>query len=187
MHLNPTWTYWYIPWAVGLLVQVMVMFQDDTTQAAEMATVEAAAVPTEDITPPSNCHISYSPPYFLGCITDAAGSASCDPVALEEWLAARLKYPLGSKTHKTAGIAEVSFVVGHDGFIRDPKLLRDPGHERGLDLLRAFQDMERRKVRWKPSIRKNSESNISRAQSVRLTHRVKYNMVWGCSGFNGPH
>ena len=187
MRISVSLTYWYIPWIVCLFLEAFVMYgyyAGEETKGLE----RAASIPVvvQPLIPPSRCNISYTPPYFLGCRPGDVELDGCQPISLDEWLQGYLHYPAGSQTHQTAGIAEVSFVVSPDGFIRDPQLIRDPGYGRGQDLLRAFRIMEENHVPWEPSIKTDWSTKLSYPTSVRLVHRVKYDMVWAAVGTREP-
>ena len=162
-------------------------FRTDTVEYPSRSDSTPEAV--ERLTPPSGCNLSlsYTPPYFLGCHPADARYDNCQPIPLDEWLQLYLEYPAGSQEHRTAGIAEVSFVVGPDGLVHDPQLIRDPGHGRGYDLLRAFRIMERDRIPWEPSVKKDSYTNKAHPTSMRLVHRVKYDMIWAAVGTRGDH
>ena len=183
MRFSISLTYWYIPWIICLVLEALVLYNyywsDDTERAEPAASIPEAVEP---MTPPSGCNVTYTRPYFLGCGFTDLKQGGCQPIPLDEWLQLHLRYPTGSQTHQTAGIAEVSFVVGPDGLVRDPQLIRDPGHGRGYDLLRAFRIMEKKRIAWEPSIKTDTHTNQPHPTSMRLVHRVKYDMVWAAVG-----
>jgi hypothetical protein len=167
---SPTFRYFYLPWSLAVVLQVIVVgYQQIYKMPTEQLRIEDEVV----IPMPENCDVSVSPPFCTGCITD--GSTD-NP--LSEWIMRRLKLPAGSGSHRTAGLAEVNFVVGPDGLVRDARLSRDPGHGRGADLLEAFRAMERLDIRWQPAVRENTCTGKRTNTSRRMYYRVRYNMVW---------
>ena len=157
---SPAFRYWYLPWAVC----VAVLWWHQPWDASE-ASHGYTPLPPAPSPPP--CAIVRVPPRFPG-----------GEDALDEWVTDHLQYPTHRRDQRTAGIAEVSFVVGPDGFVHDPRLVRDPGHDRGQDLLRAFRTMEAEKTKWQPAWRNGDCIDYPQATSHRRTYRVHYNLVW---------
>ena len=166
MWKSPAFRYWYLPWAV-CVVLLWCHQPSDATQAPEDYAPTGEAKPPPPAPPPPPCAIVRVPPRFPG-----------GEDALDKWVTEYLQYPSHRRGQSTAGIAEVSFVVGPDGFVRDPKLIRDPGHDRGTDLLRAFRTMEAERIKWQPAWRNGDCLDLPQATSHRRTYRVYYAMVW---------
>ena len=161
MWKSPAFRYWYLPWATCLALLICQL-----PQTAESVCF-AEELPPPPAPPPPPCEIMRQPPRFPGGQT-----------ALDSWVTQRLEYATTDATRRTAGIAEVSFVVGPDGFVHDPRLVRDPGHDRRQDLLRAFRRMQHEGLQWQPARVTFDCMDFPQATSRRLTYRVHYNLVW---------
>ena len=158
---TPAFRYWYLPWAtcVALLLCQLPRTTETVCSVEELPPPPGPPAPV--------CEITRQPPRFPG-----------GPTALDTWIAKRLAYATTDSGHRTAGIAEVSFVVGPDGRVWDPRLTRDPGHDRGQDLLRAFREMQAERIEWQPEWVTFDCLDFPQATSRRLTYRVRYNLVW---------
>ena len=158
---SPAFRYWYLPWATCV---VLLLCQLPRT-AETVCFVEE--LPPPPAPPPPPCPITRQSPRFPG------GSP-----ALDEWVAEQLVYATTDGGQRISGIAEVSFVVGPDGLVYDPRLTRDPGHDRGQELLRAFRQMQTERIKWQPAWTTFDCRDHPQATSRRLTYRVYYNLVW---------
>ncbi|MEM9259873.1 MAG: energy transducer TonB [Bacteroidota bacterium] len=112
-------------------------------------------------------------PFFPGCDKKASKQKrACSTSLMYQYLYANTGYPAGKPQHRTAGIVIVDFLVDKNGKMKDIRLIRDPGHDRGQDALRLFRKMQKRGFLWEPGMAGGEPIN------VRMQVRLHYNMVW---------
>ena len=158
--------YYYLPWMIGLIVEGIMVYYHLAPDVAptELLTVTATRSAATDTL---DCNIRIAPRW-----ADTTQS-------MDQWISQHLAYAhSGTTAHRSAGLAQVSYVIGPAGYLRDPRLVLDPGHGRGADLLNAFRTMEIHRVRWRPAQRVDSCTGERTVVSQRLYYQLRYDMVW---------
>lgn len=83
--------------------------------------------------------------------TTLAFKNQCAQSAMLRYIANRSLYPQEAREKGIEGSPVVTFVVEADGYITQPKVVRDPGGQLGLAALQAVLAMSK-EVRWRPAI-----------------------------------
>ncbi len=92
-------------------------------------------------------------PRFPGCEDADRSDAErkrCADKKMLEFIYANLKYPAIAQENGVEGIVVVTFVVGRDGAISDPKVVRDIGAQCGQEALRVVNLMNSQSNKWTP-------------------------------------
>ncbi|NJC27988.1 energy transducer TonB [Neolewinella antarctica] len=174
MQLSPRLKYYYLPWATGLLVMLMVK-----TFAAD-----ASAVARETPAPVSNqirlCAQEpekaaiITMPYFPGCQGEVGyKKRQCSEAALQIYLKEHAGFPSGKVVHQTAGNASIEIWIGPDGSISNHRMIASPGYGRGEDLRHIVTDVMAKEIKWEPATIDGLPVTVS------TTVRLHYNMLWG--------
>ncbi|MCP4439188.1 MAG: energy transducer TonB [Aureispira sp.] len=117
--------------------------------------------------PPEVFSIVEQMPRFPGCEDidgDNASKKQCADQKMLQFIYKNIKYPPMGRDHQIEGLVVVSFVVGRDGYIKDTKVLRDPGSGWGKEGLRIIKLMNNLPERWTPG--------MQRGQAVEVRYNV---------------
>ncbi|MFT5999317.1 MAG: TonB family protein [Neolewinella sp.] len=110
--------------------------------------------------------------------TTAAVKSECSQVALLGYINGRSLYPSEAREQNISGMVVIGFVVEANGYISKAKILRDPGGNLGLTVLRAVIGMAN-EVRFRPAVRdgKFVRFNFILPVKFRLEEPKPYVMV----------
>lgn len=92
-------------------------------------------------------------PRFPACEsldTTLAAKQQCAQQALMEYVYQRVIYPQEAREANIQGTAVVNFIVEKDGSISRPSIVRDPGGNIGLSVLRVLLDLQQSDIRFVP-------------------------------------
>lgn len=92
-------------------------------------------------------------PRFPGCEnldTTLVAKQQCAQQALLEFVYRRIIYPQEAREANIQGTAVVNFIVEKDGSISRPNIVRDPGGNIGLSVLRVLLDLQQSDIRFIP-------------------------------------
>lgn len=125
-------------------------------------------------------------PYFPGCDQYQNGSAekrTCSNKSLVNFISNQLLYPESAQASQTEGTVYVSFVVGADGQIQTPTILRDIGDgcgEAALDVLRKMPLWEAGVHKEKKvAVKLNLPIQFSFSPGSEEEEEVPYKVHWG--------
>lgn len=173
MRFLPSFRYWYFPWLCGNLLMLGILLEQAhpfTSKVLKAPEKEVRKTESKEETP------SITPlilPFFPGCEkASKQHKRACSTTSMYQYLYANTGYPAGKPQHRTAGIVIVDFLVDKNGKMKDIRLIRDPGHDRGQDALRLFRKMQKSGLLWEPGMAGSEPIN------VRMQVRLHYNMVW---------
>ena len=84
--------------------------------------------------------------------------------ALIEYLAKNLKYPAEAQKNKIEGVVFLSFIVGKDGELREPKILKSPSPDLDTEVFRLIKNMPN----WKPGKQNGQAVNVRYTLPIRF-------------------
>lgn len=84
--------------------------------------------------------------------TTSAAKSTCAQAYLLDYIYKRALYPVEARRQNISGTAVVSFIIERNGFVNQPKILRDPGGGLGEAALRSIISMQR-EVLWRPAFK----------------------------------
>ena len=168
---SPQFRYFYLPWAAGVCIIIVVALAPHFRQDADSAFATGGRTPLAL----PYCHGGDAvrvAPRFPGCPDDKVAD-SCANRLLENYLYGNTAYPADPANQGTAGLAVVQLDISASGAMTKIHLLRDPGHGRGADALRVVRRMRSEGILWRPA----TVSGRAVRQSVNL--KIRYsNFRW---------
>ncbi len=110
------------------------------------------------------------PPAFPGCenISDKKEKKICSEKALMSYINQNIEYPAMARENDTQGVAVVQFIVEKDGRITGAKVVKNPGHGTGAEVLKLVNGMPK----WNPGKLENGEK-----VRVRFTLPVRFKLA----------
>ncbi|HMQ45844.1 MAG TPA: energy transducer TonB [Saprospiraceae bacterium] len=103
----------------------------------------------------------------------------CAQQALLKFMYNNLVYPQEARENNLEGSVVVSFVVEKNGFLTQPKILRDIGGGGGLEVLRVIELMNQADIRWVPGKQNGQAVRVQFNLPIRfkLEEALPYIMV----------
>ncbi len=98
-------------------------------------------------------------PRFPGCEKEESEAAK-DQCAIDKlitFLIGNIQYPKDAKAQGVEGVVVLQFVVGKDGVLKKPKLVKSVGYGCDEEVLRVFDIMKTDVGSWEPGRMKNGE------------------------------
>jgi len=122
-------------------------------------------------------------PYFPGCNDfedNPDGKRKCSNYNLVSFISTTLKYPEEAKKETLEGTVIMSFVVTHEGYVKDAYVLQDIGGGCGQAALAVVENMPR----WEPGIHEGKKVNVKLNLPVKFSLSSggvssKYRVLWG--------
>lgn len=106
--------------------------------------------------PPPACAEMYgivqTMPRFPGCeeVGKSEDQRKCSNDAIRAYVDSVLVYPTGLESLSGKAMAVVSFVVSKDGYVTNPRIVRDPGLGTGDAALKVVEQMMGDSICWTP-------------------------------------
>ena len=97
-------------------------------------------------------------------ITSQKKRSSCGQTAFSNFVNNNINYPNNAIKNKTEGLVVVQFVIGSNGKIKDPKILKEIGDGCGAEVIRVIKNS----TPWIPGVQNGEAVNVQFNLPVRF-------------------